>query len=69
MIGQTLSEDIIGDPVSYFLGEVDVDDMDEFDDEDDEEEDHKPHNHKGKGKPQIQSEKGAKQNKEECKNN
>jgi len=47
MIGQTLSEDILNEPVNYYLGEVDMES--EFDPDDEDEEDY----HAKKPKKQI----------------
>jgi len=39
MIGQTLAEDLINDPVSYYLGEVENEEDEDIDEEEDMEED------------------------------
>lgn len=67
MIGQTIAEDIVNDPVAYYLGEVDNEE-DEFDDEEDGEDYDDPNPGK-KPKKAIQNDKGKKDDKEECKNN
>lgn len=74
MIGQTISEEFIMNPVGHYLGEVDYDDDIEGleEGEDDEEEEEEKPVKKGKNQPVEyggkQGKKGG-QKEEECKNN